>query len=325
MARTVSSLSTIQVGIMDKEVKSHQDKIKNLKDEIRRLEFQLTMLQNNYNNIYQRNIFRRIAKEERKLSSNLQHLEEKAKEHGPTCKTFQEMIGIIENIKCASQLMSEDSDKLHKLWCFNGDLIMQERKINKDPTSIKEALDTLPKLGINWPPNATNNASYSNEVPLPIISFDGSSLFTTTMDSEQFKTALQTFHDTMQYQKRLIWDIGDAMNDLCNNLNPTNLSQIPQYRRIGHRLQKYNDTLKMMRDDIVKTLASFNCNDNHYQPDPPSTNYQGPKIESTQSGTQHSISLAPTNPRNRKAPGLMGDIMDAMDKTHSKMPRTTNS
>ena len=305
---------------MEAEVKAHEERIKNLKDEIGRLEFQLTMLKNNYNDVAQRTLFRSIAKEERKLSSSLTYLEAKVKDHGPTCTIGQEMIGIIENIKCASKHISEDTNKLQKQWCFNGDFILQEKEINMNPKSQKEALEILPKLGVAWPPKATKNARYSNEVDRPITPFEGRSVLLVSLDSQQFRN-IQPFYDSAEFQRRLIWGIGKSLNDLCSKLHIQHSLRTADYEATVNKLRKNNVVLRWMHEDISRT--SFD-DQNPYSMSQQSTNSQELQSKGTQTDTQpsrRSKPITPTTPitqRKREALGPMGDILHNMENPYSR-------
>ena len=250
------------------EIKEHEDKLKQLKDEVQRTEFNLKMLKNSASNNNQRKRFRRINKKERELTHALICLEDKAKEHGSTI--FKKHIKTIKNVM---DEFAREVKGLRNLWYFNNEYLVKDLGINQNPTTTEEALAILPKLGFNWPPKQQINMC-KDEVPFRSIPLKGnlvewSSLPESSENSERNKLTLSTetvgfltkFQNIVTSQRMELFQIGEILNCLSYHLDPYNprLTErsILLYKNKKKELFCAKATLKNTSVSLKKTLNNL--------------------------------------------------------------------
>ena len=222
--------AVVDVVEVNLEIQDKENRLKQLKDEVQRLEFNIKMLKNSSGNTHQRKKFRRISKKDRKLSLLLKDLKEKAKDH----KSM--LYNDIESIDEVRKSLSDDIKSIMQLWYFNNDYLVKELGIEQNPTTAEEALAILPKLGINWPPTMFERAT---EVSYPLIEFDG---FSSKWSSERKSRLdmsnsvlkfLSLFKENLSKQRNQLFRIAIVLNDLVYQLDP----YYPQLSK--HSIQYY--------------------------------------------------------------------------------------
>ena len=231
------------------EIQDKENRLKELKDEVQRLEFNIKMLKNSSSNTRQRKKFRRISKKDRQLSLLLKDLKEKAKDHRPVLYVD------IKSVDEVRKSLSNDIESIMQLWYFNSDYLVKELGIDQNPTTIEEALDILPKLGINWPP--TKNLERATEVSYPIIPFDGkSSKWSSERKSrlgvtESESKFLSLFQESISSQRNKLFRIGDLLNKLAWKLDPYN----PQLSKLSIQFYKSQKNILFNNNIVLKNVC----------------------------------------------------------------------